>query len=41
MPFLQMPDTNLYYDIFEPDFTTPPLNIQDVPIIHGLSGCQG
>ena len=38
MPFLQVPNTNLYYDICEPDFTAPFLNTQDVLVIHGFAG---
>jgi valacyclovir hydrolase len=40
MPFLQTPNTNLYYDIFEPDFTTPTpaTNLQTVLLIHGFAG---
>src|SRR6266550_729319 len=38
MPFLQTPNTNLYYDICEPDFTASSLNTQDVLVIHGFAG---
>jgi hypothetical protein len=38
MPFLQTPNTNLYYDICEPDFTASSLNTQDVLVIHGFVG---
>ena len=41
MPFLQMPNTNLYYDICEPDFTASSLNTQDVLIIRGFAGTPG
>ncbi len=40
MPFLQTPNSNLYYDIFEPDFTTPTslTDLQTVLLIHGFAG---
>jgi len=40
MPFLETPNTTLYYDIVEPDFTTPPLSVQPqtVLLIHGFGG---
>src|SRR5260221_14492292 len=40
MPFLETPNTTLYYDIVEPDFTTPPLSVQPQTglLIHGFGG---
>lgn len=40
MPFLDTPDTTMYYDIFEPDFTTLPLSSHPhtVLLIHGFGG---
>src|SRR6266566_2411712 len=40
MPFLQAPNTALYYDIFEPDFTmsSPPVARQVVLLLHGFAG---
>src|SRR6266699_3193236 len=40
MPFLETLNTTLYYDIVEPDFTTPPLSVQPqtVLLIHGFGG---
>jgi len=40
MPFLDTPNTTMYYDIFEPDFTTLPFSFQQqtVLLIHGFGG---
>jgi len=40
MPFLQTPNTNLYYDIFKPGLTTPtsPTGLQTILLIHGFAG---
>lgn len=40
MPFLDTPNTTMYYDIFEPDFTTLPFPFQPqtVLLIHGFGG---
>lgn len=37
MPFLATPNATLYYDIFEPDFTTLPFT-HTVLLIHGFGG---
>src|SRR6266567_9066834 len=42
MPFLQTPNTALYYDVFEPDFTiTASTEVQTVLLIHGFAGTPG
>ena len=40
MPFLDTPNTIMYYDIFEPNFTTMPLSSQEntLLVIHGFGG---
>ena len=40
MPFLDLPNTTMYYDIFEPNFTPMPLSSQGDPLllIHGFGG---
>src|SRR5260370_10900965 len=40
MPFLQVSNATLYYDIFEADFTatSPPVDSQVVLLIHGFAG---
>ncbi len=40
MPFLDTPNTTMYYDIFEPDFTTTPYSshVFTVLLIHGFGG---
>jgi valacyclovir hydrolase len=40
MPFLTTPNTTMYYDVFEPNFTTLPLSSQlhTVLLIHGFGG---
>src|SRR5260370_31547153 len=40
MPFLATPNATMYYDIFEPDFTTLPFPSQmhTVLLIHGFGG---
>ncbi|SRR6266852_5035136 len=40
MPFLATPNATMYYDIFEPDFTTLPFPYQmhTVLLIHGFGG---
>jgi valacyclovir hydrolase len=40
MPFLETPNTTMYYDVFEPNFTTLPLSSQlhTVLLIHGFGG---
>src|SRR5258708_38784232 len=40
MPFLETPNTTLYYEIIEPDFTPPPPSVQPqtVLLIHGFGG---
>ena len=40
MPFLDTPNTTMYYDVFEPNFTTLPLSSQlhTVLLIHGFGG---
>jgi valacyclovir hydrolase len=40
MPFLETPNTMMYYDIFEPNFTTLPFSSQlhTVLLIHGFGG---
>src|SRR5215471_12745581 len=40
MPFLTTLNTTMYYDIFEPDFTTQPLSSQPYTLllIHGFGG---
>src|SRR5437667_12559889 len=43
MPFLQTPAAALYYDIFEPDFSSasPPVDSQVVLLLHGFAGIPG
>ena len=41
MPFLQTFNTNLYYDIFEPNFTASALNTQEILLIHGFTEMPG
>ena len=40
MPFLDTPNTTIYYDIFEPDFTTSAFSSQlhSVLLVHGFGG---
>ena len=40
MPFLETPNTTMYYDIFEPNFTALPLPSQEntLLLIHGFGG---
>jgi hypothetical protein len=40
MPFLDTSNTTIYYDIFEPNFTTSPLSYQGYTLllIHGFGG---
>lgn len=38
MPFLQTSHTNLYYDIFEPNFTSSDPHTPTVLLIHGFAG---
>ncbi len=43
MPFLDTPNTTMYYDIFEPNFTTLPFasHVHTVLLIHGFGGTPG
>ena len=43
MPFLDTPNTTMYYDIFEPNFTTLPhaSHAHTVLLIHGFGGTPG
>jgi len=43
MPFLDTSNTTMYYDIFEPNFTTMPLSSQvgTLLLIHGFGGTPG
>ena len=41
MPFLQVPNTNLYYDICEPDFTASALDAQEILLIYGFTEIPG
>ena len=37
MPFLQTPNTTLYYDIIPQEFTTAPSSTQEVLLVHGFA----
>ena len=41
MPFLQTSNTNLYYDIFEPNFTASALDAQEILLIYGFTEIPG
>ena len=41
MPFLQTSNTNLYYDIFEPNFTASALDTQEILLTYGFAETPG